>query len=107
MWVVVAVLLAVIIAVAIIMLRRNRSSMAVSNHAPIAAGAADVAPMTDLEAALDQVADSSGRSMRDEIDAQTEHVDQLRVADDTGPLLRRALDSVTDDADDDGTTPTS
>ena len=54
-WVVVAVLLAVIIAVAIIMLRRNRSSMAVSNHAPIAAGAADVAPMTDLEAALDQV----------------------------------------------------
>jgi hypothetical protein len=51
-------------------------------------------PMTDLESALATATDRSGRPMRDVIEAEAAHVDDLRVPDDTGPLLRRALDSV-------------
>ena len=50
--------------------------------------------MNGLDSALAQVTDSTGRPIRDRIDAETEHVDELRVVDDTGPLLRRALDHV-------------
>jgi hypothetical protein len=32
--------------------------------------------------------------MRDRLDAESAHVEELRVTDDTGPLLRRALDHV-------------
>lgn len=52
----------------------------------------DTKPMTDLESALAQVKDRSGRPIGERIEA--EHVDDLRVPDDTGPLLRRALDHV-------------
>lgn len=52
------------------------------------------APMTGLEDALSQVTDRSGTPMRDRLDAETDHVEQFRVTDDTGPLLRRALDQV-------------
>lgn len=52
----------------------------------------DTKPMTDLESALAQVKDRSGRPIGERIEA--EHVDDLRIADDTGPLLRRALDQV-------------
>jgi hypothetical protein len=52
------------------------------------------APMTGLESALAQATDRSGRPMREVIDDETTHVDDLRVPDDTGPLLRRALDHV-------------
>lgn len=51
-------------------------------------------PMTGLESALAQVSDRSGRPLREHIDAEQQHVDQLRVPDDTGPLLRRALDHI-------------
>ncbi len=51
-------------------------------------------PMIDLESALARVTDSAGRPIRDRIDAESGHVDELRVPDDTGPLLRRALDHV-------------
>ncbi len=51
-------------------------------------------PMTGLESALAQVTDRDGKPIRERIDAEAGHVDQLRVPDDTGPLLRRALDHV-------------
>jgi hypothetical protein len=50
--------------------------------------------MTGLESALEAVTDRSGRPIREHLDAETTHVDELRVPDDTGPLLRRALDHV-------------
>ena len=46
------------------------------------------------ESALAQVTDRDGKPIRDRIDAEAGHVDELRVPDDTGPLLRRALDHV-------------
>jgi hypothetical protein len=49
--------------------------------------------MTGLEVALDQVTDRSGRNMRDKIETSTA-IDDLIVPDDTGPILRRALDNV-------------
>ena len=51
-------------------------------------------PMTGLEDALNKATDRTGHSMAERLDAETDHVDQLRQTDDTGPLLRRALDSV-------------
>lgn len=62
--------------------------------------APEPAPMSDLESALSKVTDSAGRPIKDHIDAETDHVDELRVADDTGPLLRRALDHVARPDDD-------
>ena len=53
----------------------------------------DATPMTGLEVALDQVTDRSGRNMRDKIEGGTA-IDDLIVPDDTGPILRRALDHV-------------
>jgi uncharacterized membrane protein len=61
---------------------RNRSSIA------------PAAPMTTLESALDQAMDRSGRKMREKIEAEAEIVDGLKSSDDTGPILRRALDRV-------------
>ncbi len=61
--------------------------------------------MSDLESALSQVTDSTGRPIKDHIDAETDHVDELRVPDDTGPLLRRALDHVAKPADEDAQAP--
>lgn len=54
----------------------------------------DVEPMTGLQNALEAATDSSGTKMRDRLDGESDHVDDLRVPDDTGPLLRRALDHV-------------
>ncbi|MFW2333227.1 MAG: hypothetical protein ACN4IE_05500, partial [Ilumatobacter sp.] len=50
--------------------------------------------MTGLEAALAQVIDREGRPIGERIDAEAPLVDELRVPDDTGPVLRRALDRV-------------
>ena len=50
--------------------------------------------MIDLESALDKATDRSGRPIRSRIDAEAGIVDDLRVPDDTGPVLRRALDNV-------------
>ena len=52
------------------------------------------APMTGLEEALNKATDRTGSTMADRLDAEQDHVDELRQTDDTGPLLRRALDSV-------------
>ena len=52
------------------------------------------APMAGLEAVLDGVTDGEGRTLREHLDAGALGVDQLRVEDDTSPILRRALDHV-------------
>jgi hypothetical protein len=54
---------------------------------------ADPTPMNGLEIALDQATDRTGRNMREKIETTTA-IDDLRVPDDTGPILRRALDQV-------------
>lgn len=93
----VAVIALVLIAAGVVVWRlRGGASGGDSMLPPPVSTAPEPAPMSDLEAALDAVSDSSGRSMRDEIEAQDDQIDQLRVDDDTGPLLRRALDSVTE-----------
>ena len=53
----------------------------------------DAAPLTGLESALDQATDRSGRKLREKIEGTTA-IDDLRVPEDTGPILRRALDQV-------------
>jgi hypothetical protein len=53
----------------------------------------DPTPMRGLEVALDQVTDRTGRNMREKIEGGTA-IDDLRVPNDTGPILRRALDNV-------------
>lgn len=53
------------------------------------------APMTGLATALAEAHDRTGRSLGELLAAETDHVEPLRTADDTSPLLRRALDHVT------------
>jgi hypothetical protein len=55
---------------------------------------APAAPMIGLESALDQAMDRSGRKMREKLEAEAGIVDGLKSSDDTGPILRRALDRV-------------
>jgi hypothetical protein len=54
--------------------------------------------MNGLESALASVTDRTGHPIRERIDAETGHIDEFRVPDDTGPLLRRALDHVANPA---------
>jgi hypothetical protein len=61
-------------------------------------------PMTGLEEALNRATDRSGTSLADRLDAEAEVVEGFRVSDDTGPLLRRALDRL-EPADADAETP--
>lgn len=94
-----AVIVVIIVAATAVLIRRRRSAAAEppATHRPAAPPAA---PMTDLEAALAQVTDRDGRPIRERIDAESVHVDPLRDPNDTGPLLRRALDSVAHHDDD-------
>ncbi|NNE12246.1 MAG: hypothetical protein HKN41_08385 [Ilumatobacter sp.] len=94
---VVVVAAAVVLAAAGLWAYRSNRHPTASAPAP-AEPAVDETPMTGLESALAQVKDRSGRPIGERIEA--EHVDDLRVPDDTGPLLRRALDHVRP-ADDD------
>lgn len=105
MQVLILILILVAVAVlvgAVLLIRRKRvapyqtSDLASPADTPDtpAPAAPGPAPMSDLESALAQVTDRTGRPIGDRIDAETEHVDELRVPDDTGPLLRRALDHV-------------
>lgn len=91
--IVIAVIVVMIIVAAALLIRRRRSSTSEPAATPPPA-APPAAPMTDLEAALAQVTDRDGRPIRERIEAASVHVDPLRDPDDTGPLLRRALDSV-------------
>ena len=54
----------------------------------------DPEPMRGLEDALNRATDRSGATMAQRLDAEADKVEGLRERDDTGPLLRRALDRV-------------
>ena len=94
--VVIVVLAVVAVAVATIGVRRRRSRAATGPAAtlPPPRVVAAPAPMTGLESALATVTDRDGRPIQERIDAESIHVDPLRDPNDTGPLLRRVLDSV-------------
>lgn len=91
--VIVVAIAAVIVVIALVtalILHRHRV-----RTAPGRAGDADTEPpMTDLERALTQVTDRHGRPIGEAIDAEADHVAELRLPDDTGPVLQRALDEV-------------
>ncbi len=93
--VLIATLVAAAIAVLVYLLIRGKRPPA---HEPTPDASrstiAPPTPMVGLESALDQAMDRSGRNMREKIDAEAAIVDDLKVPDDTGPILRRALDRV-------------
>lgn len=96
-WVVVVVV--AVVAVGAVVLGWLLWSRSRAKSAPVAPATeratrvTDATPMTGLEVALDQVTDRAGRNMRDKIETGTA-IDDLIVPDDTGPILRRALDNV-------------
>ena len=94
-WLLLVVVIVVVLVVAWLLWARSRK--AATPAAPPApervSRVTATAPMTGLEDALDHVTDSSGRNMRDNIEAGTA-IDDLIVPEDTGPILRRALDNV-------------
>ena len=85
------VVIVVAIVVGAVLVRRRRSSGDTpgTTDTSTTAPSASEAPMTGLEAALAKATARDGRSISEHIDAETQH-----VPDDTGPLLRRALDHV-------------
>lgn len=107
--VIAVIVLAVVLvgAGAAVVVRRKRSgAVTAPAAAPPRPPIAPPPPMTDLESALSRVTDRDGRPIREHIDAEAVHVDPLRDPDDTGPLLRRVLDSVAQHDDQhDGTQP--
>ncbi|HZB42684.1 MAG TPA: hypothetical protein VE487_17055 [Ilumatobacter sp.] len=94
-WVVIGVIVALVgVAGWMFWSRSQTARAAASEPSPERASrVSDATPMTGLEVALDQVTDRSGRNMRDKIESGTA-IDALIVPDDTGPILRRALDNV-------------
>ena len=116
--IVVVPVVAVAVVVAVVLISRRRTSTPTAAMPPpppaptMPPPRAQPAPMTGLESALASVTDRDGRPLAEHLDDETTHVDDLRVPDDTGPLLRRALDHVQHrpdpadaaaDADDPGT----
>ncbi len=95
-WVIGLVLVVAVVIGVVVFVMRRRSSNDAPTPPASAAPAADTGEtaMTGLEAALAQVTGRDGRPIAEHIDAESQHVDDLRVPDDTGPLLRRALDHV-------------
>jgi hypothetical protein len=91
--VVIVVLVAVVVLATVggVVVTRLRRAVpdAPMRRTPITAAA----PFTGLESALDQVTGRDGRKLRDKIEGGTA-IDDLRVIDDSGPILRRALDHV-------------
>jgi len=92
-WIVVVVIVAVVGVVGGILWSRSRKSPAPDPTPERISRVTDATPMTGLEVALDQVTDRSGKNMREKIETDTA-IDGLIVPDDTGPILRRALDNV-------------
>ncbi len=95
-YVIAGVVVVLLVGAAVVLVRRRSTETTDQVHipAPPPASRPPANPMTGLEAALAQVTDREGRPIGDRIDAESELVDELRVPDDTGPLLRRALDRV-------------
>ena len=79
-----------------VLLRRRSTTSAPTAVAPDLSRStiAPATPMVGLEAALDQVTDRTGRKLRDKLEDEAGIVADLRTPDDTGPVLRRALDRV-------------
>jgi hypothetical protein len=93
-WIVVVIVVAVVVVVGWVLWSRSQNKPAAAPPPPERVSrVSDPTPMTGLEVALDQVTDRSGRNMRDKIETSTA-IDDLIVPDDTGPILRRALDNV-------------
>lgn len=97
-WIIV-IIVAVVVAIAVgvvLMRRRGASDTAPAPEPPTTPRTPrpEPPPMTGLEEALNKATDRTGHTMADRLDAETDHVAELRETDDTGPLLRRALDSV-------------
>ncbi len=95
----IVVLIAVLVVVAVaagVVVRRRGTGGAAGDPVPDASRSTITppAPMVGLESALDQAMDRSGRPMREKLEAEAAIVDDLKVPDDTGPILRRALDRV-------------
>ncbi len=90
----VAVLGAVVASVILPTARRGRTATPPGPARVPDANRPDVAPMTGLESVLDSVTDRAGRNMRQNLEAEAAIVEDLRVAGDTGPIPRRALDRV-------------
>lgn len=91
---IIGVLIIVVLIIAAIAALKRRSAVPVEPETALETSRPEPAPMTGLESALAQVTDREGNPIRDRIEAESRHVDDLRVPDDTGPLLRRALDHV-------------
>ncbi|MEQ9162795.1 MAG: hypothetical protein RLN74_08810, partial [Ilumatobacter fluminis] len=92
---IIAVVVVVAIVVGVVVMRRRTASAPAPTPDPPTTPRTprpDPAPMTGLEDALNKATDRTGSTMADRLDAEQDHVDQLRQTDDTGPLLRRALD---------------
>jgi hypothetical protein len=92
-WIVVVIVAVVVGIVGWVLWSRSRKAPAADPTEERASRVTDPTPMTGLEVALDQVTDRTGRNMRDKIESGTA-IDDLIVPDDTGPILRRALDNV-------------
>ncbi|HUF97587.1 MAG TPA: hypothetical protein VMM60_05605 [Ilumatobacter sp.] len=97
MWLWVAVAVVLVLAVGAFLLRRAHPPEIAAPEIPEADRIRRVtpaAPMVGLESALDGVTDGQGRTLRDQLSSDAANLDRLRVADDTSPILRRALDEV-------------
>ena len=92
-WILVVVIVAGAVVAGWLLWSRSRRKSAPTGPPQRVSRVTDPTPMTGLEVALDQVTDRSGRNMRDKIETGTA-IDDLIVPDDTGPILRRALDNV-------------
>ncbi len=92
-WIIVVVIVAVVGVVGGMLWSRSRKSPTPDPTPERISRVTDATPMTGLEVALDQVTDRSGKNMREKIETDTA-IDGLIVPDDTGPILRRALDNV-------------
>ena len=65
-----------------------------STAAMAAPGSLDAAAPTSLANALDAATAADGTPLSAAIESTRDTVESLRVTDDTGPLLRRALDHI-------------
>ena len=92
MLIVIVVVLVVILVAAIVvaLVKRQKPPSAVAAEPIQRSTIAATAPLTGLESALDQATDRQGRTLRDKVSETA--IDDLRVVDDSGPILRRALD---------------
>ena len=95
LWIVIVAGVVIVAAVVVAITKRRPADVPTPSSPPVTPPApTSAAPMSDLESALSQVTDRQGRPMKERFDAESEQLDRLRDPDDTGPLLRRALDSV-------------